>query len=527
MTATPAFSTLVTRARRRAILNLVWEQAAVGAAAALGCALLLLLLGTGILDWYWPLVFFLGGAGIAAWRTRRSMPSAYAVAQRVDERLKLADTLSTAFHFHQGDAAAKRSAVFVEAQKEAAERVAATVEISEAMPWQMPKQAYVAGALFAAGAGLFLLRFGMFGTLDLKQPIVEAVADFFHPANEVAARNKKGQGPKNDPMAIPIDRPDMIKQPEIDKAPEDVLNQVDVPDVNIPFEDKDNLKSKQSEVKAQAEEGGDEMAEGDERGDKSADGKEGKEGGEGKGEGSDAKDQKGPQNAKQGNGNEPNNSMLDKMRDAMANLLNKMKLPNQGQQQQQRASNQKGSEKGQGEQQGQGQKGEKGQGQQQGKGTPTDDADAEGKGEQQAQSGQGKSNDKTAESGTPTDAKSGMGKQDGSKDLKDAEQMAAMGKLSEIFGKRAQNMAGEVMVEVQNGKSQNLRTQYTQRNAAHREAGAEIHRDEVPLQYQHYVQQYFEQVRKGEKPVGVTPGNGAAQQPATGTTTAPAMAPAK
>lgn len=517
MTATPAFLNLVAKARRRAVWNLVWESAAVGAAAALGCALLLLLLGTEILEWYWPVLFFSGGMAIAAWRTRRSLPSPYAVAQRVDERLNLADVISTAFHFHHDEAAAKKSAVFVEAQKAIAERTASEVALSEAMPWRMPPQLYVAGALFAAGAGLFLLRYGLFGTLDLKQPIIEAVADFFHPTKEVAARNKKGQGPKDDPMAIPIDRPDMVKQPDVDKAPDDVLNTVDVPDVNIPFEDKDHVKSKQSEVKAQGDEMGDDMAEGDERGDKSAEGKEGKEGAEGKGEGSEGKDQKGPQNAKQGNSNEPNSSMLDKMRDAMANLLNKMKLPNQ-QQQQQRASNQKGPEKGQqGEQQGQGQKGEKGQGQQQGKGTPTDDADAEGKGEQQAQSGQGKSNDKTAEAGTPTDAKSGMGKQDGSKDLKDAEQMAAMGKLSEIFGKRAQNMAGEVMVEVQNGKSQNLRTQYTQRNAAHREAGGEIHRDEVPLQYQHYVQQYFEQVRKGEKPVGAGP-----EAPAPAPATAPA-----
>jgi CO dehydrogenase/acetyl-CoA synthase delta subunit len=70
-----------------------------------------------------------------------------------------------------------------------------------------------------------------------------------------------------------------------------------------------------------------------------------------------------------------------------------------------------------------------------------------------------------------------------------------MGKISEIIGKRAANMSGEVMVEVSSGKQQ-LKTQYTQRTAAHTEAGSEINRDEIPLAYQQYVQQYFEEIRK-------------------------------
>jgi hypothetical protein len=74
-----------------------------------------------------------------------------------------------------------------------------------------------------------------------------------------------------------------------------------------------------------------------------------------------------------------------------------------------------------------------------------------------------------------------------------------MGKISEIFGKRAQNLTGEVMVEVAAGKQQ-LRTQYSQRSASHTDAGGEIHRDEIPLVYQHYVQQYFEQIRNPAGP---------------------------
>jgi hypothetical protein len=51
------------------------------------------------------------------------------------------------------------------------------------------------------------------------------------------------------------------------------------------------------------------------------------------------------------------------------------------------------------------------------------------------------------------------------------------------------------MVEVASGKQQ-LRTAYSEQQAAHADTGGEIHRDEVPLADQRYVQQYFEEIRK-------------------------------
>ena len=91
-----------------------------------------------------------------------------------------------------------------------------------------------------------------------------------------------------------------------------------------------------------------------------------------------------------------------------------------------------------------------------------------------------------------------------------------MGKISEIIGKRSQNVTGEVMVEVGSTKQQ-LKTPWAQKQATHVEAGSEIHRDEVPLMYQQFVEQYFEEIRKGTesgaKPaVGVKPGDGKSTQ---------------
>ena len=88
---------------------------------------------------------------------------------------------------------------------------------------------------------------------------------------------------------------------------------------------------------------------------------------------------------------------------------------------------------------------------------------------------------------------------DGDKAIKNAEQLAAMGKISEILGKRSTTISGEATVEVQT-TNQQLRTPYAQKGAQHTQGGAEISRDEVPVALQPYVQQYFEQVRKQSAP---------------------------
>ena len=127
--------------------------------------------------------------------------------------------------------------------------------------------------------------------------------------------------------------------------------------------------------------------------------------------------------------------------------------------------------------------------------------DQEGQNSEKASAAQNKSGSKSSDKPPSQDGKSGIGKEDGDKSAKEAEQLAAMGKISEIIGKRTANMSGEVMVEVASGKQQ-LKTQYSQRKATHADAGGEINRDEVPLAYQQFVQQYFEEIRKA--PAGTT-----------------------
>ena len=153
-----------------------------------------------------------------------------------------------------------------------------------------------------------------------------------------------------------------------------------------------------------------------------------------------------------------NPGVLDKMKDALANLLNKLGA-NQPQSSQESASNQ--SQQQDGKQQ-MSQKGTQGQGKAQGDSQQAPDpqggSESDGSDKvpgQQQQASQQDSNKPGSEN-----SKSGMGKSDGDKSIKDAEQLAAMGKISEIFGKRAAEIQGEMSVEVPSGKQQ-LKTAYS------------------------------------------------------------------
>jgi hypothetical protein len=172
--------------------------------------------------------------------------------------------------------------------------------------------------------------------------------------------------------------------------------------------------------------------------------------------------------------------------------MNKMKMNQQGNEQQ-TAMNQKPSQQ-QGQQaQQQGQQGR----------TQAKDGSQAQQGQEGDQDGQGEKStgdksqagDKSSDRPGNQDSKSGMGQNEGDKSIKDAEQLAAMGKISEIFGKRAQQITGEITVEVSSGKQQ-LKTAWSERKALHADTGAEVNRDEIPLAYQTYIQRYFEEVRK-------------------------------
>jgi len=487
--------TLIRHARRRFLTNELLSQGANAISAALIAFIILLLLGTEVLGWQWLL--FIPGAAVAIgiYRARKRTPPPYRMAQLVDRRLDFTDTLSTAYFFQQemGGARQRPSAEILGSHLERAERLAQSADLRRAVPYTMPRAAYLMAALVLVASSLFALRYGISRRLDLKPPLAQMLQEQmgWTPKTQVAkdARRKQQQPPagqQDDPGASAEDQ----KQQD---APQPDPQQNNDSEMAGQQESEKNAADPKGDPKQQADgkkggEDGDAQAE--EKSDSAGDPSQNSQ------EGSNGKQDQGQTGNKQDANNGDNSSLMSKMKDAVQNMLSRLKPQqgNQGSQQQsgaEQAQKQPGNNKQNGGKQQQNAKNGQQQGDQQGD-AQEGQSDDESKNQQDQQGkGAGKSDSHQA-SKQPG---SGIGSQDGDKSIKQAEQLAAMGKISEILGKRSANISGESTVEVQN-TSQTLKTQYVQRGAQHTQGGAEINRDEVPVALQSYVEQYFEQVRK-------------------------------
>lgn len=486
---------LLERIRRRTIVQSVLEQGAVALVAALGGLIALLVTGTQILDWYWPLLLMAGAFGVGLWRMRGRVPTTYEAARQADSRLGLADLLSTAFYFSQKGRQERASAELVLAQRRCAEQTAATADAASAAPMRMPRRAWVSMTLLGLAGALLLVRYGVRGNLDLRQPLVHIPFESFAAGADLFAKNQRLPKQKLPEGMQGLTLPD-------DERGERAGDRRPTPDE---MSESETIETDQAAGRdAQARQSSESEKAGRESG----------EAGE-KGEGGAASDDRsqqesgsktpGQQNAKspsQSNQqsspqSSENSSLMDKMRDAMANMLARLKMTPRPGDSRQSMSAQQGAAQSASAQKQMGQKGAPAPGKPQAEGQSESDQEGEqqGEGASKNMNAQGKMSDSGADKQQAQEGKTGAGKQEGDKDIKQAEQQAAMGKISEILGKRAQNLTGEIMVEVSSGK-QHLKTQYVQKTATHSDTGGEISRDEVPAAYQQFVQQYFEEIHK-------------------------------
>ena len=468
----------------------------------LGAVVLLLVLGTQVLDWRWLILLPVATLAIGIYRTSRRIPGLYPSAQLIDRRLKLADALSTALYFAESASRDRAAAGMREAQLAQAEKIADRVNVVEAIPFTVPRAVYAAGLLAFVATSLFALRYGLERRLDLRQPLASILENSFGGGNPVktaalqqkSAMNKRS--PLEEAMGISTEDGTSKGQGDLDAAPDSALETSSIPDTDNSKKGSSEATSKVKSPAGEQMEG--EQSEGDSEGDAQGanaaqDGQQGKQGG------AQAKSgQPNDGNDSSGSASE-NSSVLSKLRDAMSNLLSRMKQQPQGAGAQQQSAANQNAQQSQG-QKGGGQKAKSGQGKQQQGGQDSDSQDGDqGEDAQSAQNAQGRGAGQSSDDQASKQPGSGIGKQDGNKDVKLAEQMAAMGKISEIIGKRTANVSGEVTVEVQNS-SQQLKTAWVTQKATHANSGGEINRDEVPVEFQTYVQQYFEQVRKQDTP---------------------------
>lgn len=500
LAALGSVDTILKQARRRHRTNLAIEQVALAITAGAAGAILLLLFGTQLLNWYWPAILAVAGLAFGLYRSRRHLINDYTLAQLVDARLSLQDRLSTLHYFRR---VAERSPEVLATVEDQAEAKLHPGDAERAMPIIVPRTAWSALALVLMCGGMLGLRYGMLHTLDLSRPLARIEFNPFNEPPNVQASTKKSV---------------------IQERLEEQLKQLGLSVDDLPSSDRE-LQPQQENISAvpspegepaPGEKGGQstgekgKASEGEETepvGEKgeSAEGKpEGQEGAESNN--AQTSKQQPPPNAPKNQKPGDQNGLMDKMKDALANMLNKLKTPSRDQQQTQQASNQNQQ---QASQQTPGQQGQQSESRsEQGAESKADQqGDREGEGDKVA-GNQSRAGDKSSDRAGGDESKTGMGKQDGDKAIKDAEQLAAMGKISEIFGKRAQQITGEMTIEVPSGKQQ-LKTAYTDRQAAHTGAGGEVNRDEIPLAYQPYIQRYFEEVRKtapkAKAPIPVQP----------------------
>jgi hypothetical protein len=484
---------LIRRARRRFLNQELMSQGAITFSSGLAAFIVLLLLGTEVLNWYWAALIPLAAIGTGIYRAYRRRPSSYRAAQIVDHRMALADTLSTAVYFSgqldvQQDAHPDAQEV-VRSQREIAERAATGVDLRRAIPYSLPRSAYIVAALALVASSLFALRYGLNKRLDLRAPLARMVQEQFSP------RDRKETADNMRRIPQPYDNPDDAADAAADQDQKGPGQQnADSPDAGQQGDQQDAEKSGASKDDGKKQSGDPQSQ--DDAQNQQADDQDQQDSGQANSssQGQDKSNQDKQADGKQQSNNaSESGSLMSKLKDFAENLLSKVKpQPQNGPTPPQQSANQN-SKQGSGQQNGKQQQSKEGQqngsqqaDEQQGQ---NGDAQKDGQDSQGKGSGQDKSQQATKQPG------SGVGSEDGSKEIRQAEQLAAMGKISELIGKRSAAVTGEATVEVQT-TSQQLHTAYVKSGAEHSQAGAEIDRDEIPVALQPYVQQYFDQLRK-------------------------------
>ena len=489
MPSHPTLTNLLERARRRLFGQLALDKGALALVIAMVGVILLLIAGTQILDWYWPVLLGAVSLGVGIYRLRKSLPSSYKLAQDIDRRLSLSDSLSTAVYF-AAHPDPEREAV-CEVQRREAEVVAQRVDLQRALPPSRSRYMLPAAGLALVAFGLFAVRYAVTGTLSLEPSLLKIAYDsFFGPPPQLA----KNQAKRLNPKQAPFDpgNPD-AQSTANDQQPEDLLN---APNPNEAANPQGDDNSKQTSDKESDQNGGDPDKQGKDQGD-DKNGKPSDKGDQGSKDNKDGKDAQNKEGANQDKqGNPSDSGVLDKIKDALANMLNKMKpnTPQNSAQNGKKQSNDKGEKS---------EKSDKGDNKQ-----DSENAGAEPNPDS-TQSGDQKNSDDSKASSQPNkpssqDSANGAGSQDGNKAAKDAKALEAMGQISEILGKRSADVSGQMMIEVGQTK-QTLKTPWADRQAAHNDSGGEIHRDEVPLVFQPFVERYFEEIRKVPAPAKSAP----------------------
>lgn len=492
----------VEAATRRRLLVQVVEQSGWVATFVFSGLILLMLAGSLIFHWGWLFLLASAGTALGFFRIRKQLLPPYAVAQILDRRLRLSDTLSTAYYLRSQPNVPSQEALNF--QLEQADRLAASIRPDQPFPLAGQKVWSVAGALALVSIGLFGVRYMVTESLSLRPAIVSLqISPIVERIHEILAPAKRSHSADLLPNR-PATKAENANGKEA--QPEHEAEATPPPPPAVSNASPDGSPAGQQTMRESSKSGAQEQGEakpGDAAGMKQDASRN--PSAAASAQPNDAANKSGnpqPQTKEQraGSQNTPP-GVMNRMKDALSSMMAKMNAATSSQQSkngQQDATDSKSSQQSQAA--GRPQQGNQQQQQSQNQAAnQNENAEGQAQGQTSEKQGttQGKSSDQSAQKGS--DAHSGVGQQDGDKDIKNAEQLKAMGKLAEIIGKRSANLTGDMTVETSSGKQQQLKTTYSQRVGQHTDAGGEINHNQVPLAYQQYVREYMEQVRKQDK----------------------------
>ncbi len=453
-------SEVIALARRRLLWNALAFQLAVAVIVALAVLALLLFLGTDIVDPRWLVISPVASLIVGTWIARRRLPGAYPTAQILDRRLMLTDALSTALFFARPYPNRSCDEGTRQAQQEQAARIAANVDLRQAIPFRFPRAVYLAVLPAIVAAGLFNVRYRMDAHLDLRMPMTGVLQQI---VQEIVRDVKEELAKLEDQLKRDDEQERMAQKNKADGAAGD----------RQPAEAADTFAEERqgsAQRSAEQEQASAEQQPGSEPGSPSTRENEGRQ-------------QQQAAAAQQAGSSSADSSVMSKLRDSMSNLLSLAKPQPGGSGKQQMGKAQDGHPQN-----------SRGQ-------TAKDSDSANGEpGEGPPQPGSAKSPG-AGQASNPSAEKqpgSSAGNEDGAKDIREAEQLEAMGKLNAIFGKRSKDLTGQVTAVAPPGPQQ-LKTSYAQRGAVHNAVQSKVERDEVSLVFQDYVRRYFELV--GKSPV--------------------------
>ncbi len=488
--ATTVFD-VVQRARRRSLGHLALQDALEACSVALLGPAVLLVFGTDLVPEALLLLFVLAGLGFGTYRWLHARPSPYAVAQRLDASWETHDQISTAYYFSEH---ADRAGPLAKQQQGLAGPLASAGSVPIALPLEIPKAAYALAGMVVLIGGLFGLRYSMQATLSLKPPLPPMVMqallgdradDLFtdeETSEELAETSDETAASNREERELERDTREEQREPTPrmaggDQPPEALAEDLmAVPEV---------------EGLSVDEQYGDELASAEGAGRESGSEQEGLEADTDERSPGESSPQD-PSRPNAGGQSEESDDLWSRLQDAFEKMLSSMNLeeqtsgesgePSGGEESQQ--SSEAGAEAQASA--GEGQEGRESDSQgQEGGGTPENP--------QELSQGEGGSEDSNL---TPEgQATSSAGSNDGSKELAAAALDQALGELSELYSRRAEEMSGEVLIETEAGP-QELQTPYSPSEAGHRDPGGVIRRDQIPHAYRHFIQKYFEALQE-------------------------------